>query len=181
MKLAKIENDAITRAAYYKDMFPNTSFAVGGPSDDFLTENSVKKVRSDLAHNPATHRLVPVAPYLQDDVVYDVIAEVIPQAVLDAQEAARREQLIASFTVEAQARIDEFAKARGYGSILSACSYTTSSVPRYASDAVHAIAKRDAWWVALNAIMNDVLLDNRAEPVSFEEILPELPELTWPQ
>lgn len=181
MKLAKIENGVITEVAYYKDMFPNTSFAVGGPSDDFLDEHSVKKVRSDLTYDYATHRIVPVAPYLLNDKVYDVVVEAIPQALLDAQAAARRQQLIASFTAEAQARIDEFARTRGYGSILSACSYTTSSVPRYASDALHAIAKRDAWWVALNVIMNDVLQGQRAEPASFEEILPELPELTWPQ
>ena len=181
MKLARIENGTITQVAHYKQMFPNTSFPAGGPSDDFLVENSVKKVRSDLAYDSATQTRTAVSPYLLNDEVYDVVVENIPQATLEAREAARKAQLIESFTFEAQARIDEFAKARGYGSILSACSYTGSSVPRYANDAAHAIALRDAWWVALNNIMNDVLTGNRAEPTSFDDFEAELPQLIWPQ
>ena len=43
MKIAIISDNAIQIGDYW-DLFPNTSFGVNGPSDEWLTENSCKKV-----------------------------------------------------------------------------------------------------------------------------------------
>lgn len=73
---------------------------------------------------------------------------------------ARKKARIAYFQSEAGRRLDAFAVARGYGSMVSVCTYDTSSVPRYAADAFRARTLRDQWWDILNQIMADVLAGN---------------------
>ena len=49
MNIAKLENGQII-VGNYKDLFPNTSFPVTGPNDDFFTENNCLKVKIGRAH-----------------------------------------------------------------------------------------------------------------------------------
>lgn len=179
MLLAKIENGNIIEVKHFRQMFPNVSFPITGPSDDFLAENNVKKVRTDLQFDANTQFLVGVEPYILNDNVYNVVVQNKPQEEVDQANFRRLLQVAQGFTMEAQARLDEFAKQRGYDNILSACSYVTSKIPRFINDANRAIDLRDQWWLILNEIFEKVVSGQRAEPVNFEELLPELPELTW--
>jgi hypothetical protein len=79
-----------------------------------------------------------------------------------------------------QQRLDAFAKTRNYDSILSACTYATSSVPRFAGEGQAAVDARDATWDALYTLLGEVMAGTRPMPTGFEEVEPLLPELEWP-
>ena len=78
MDIAKIENGNIV-VGDYKELFPNTSFPVTGPNDDFFTENGCLKVSIFKEHDRASQMLVGCDPYIENDVVYTVRVEARPQ------------------------------------------------------------------------------------------------------
>lgn len=79
-----------------------------------------------------------------------------------------------------QARLDAFAQTRAYDSILSACTYSTSSVLRFAVEGQAAVNARDATWAALYALLAQVELGAVPMPASFADVEPTLPVLEWP-
>lgn len=80
-----------------------------------------------------------------------------------------------------QERLDDFARMRNYDGILSACTYATSTVPKFAAEGQYAVQARDATWWALYALLGDVQAGTRPVPQSFDDVAPLLPELEWPQ
>ena len=84
----------------------------------------------------------------------------------------------AEFTNAIQQRLDAFAQTRGYDGIMSACSYFGSANPRFKAEADTAIALRDATWEQCYAILDAVLAGERDVP-TLDEIVAELPVLTW--
>lgn len=98
-----------------------------------------------------------------------------------AEEIAQRQQAIKDqITVDVQARLDAFAKTRGYDNIVSACSYATSTHPRYGAEGRYCVAVREQTWDAMFAIEADVLAGTRPIPSGYQDIEPELPTLAWP-
>lgn len=89
------------------------------------------------------------------------------------------EQIIAAFTAAIQLRLDTFARTRSYDSILSACTYVTSSVPRFAAEAAYCVSARDATWATGYQLLADVQAGNRAMP-TVADVMTELPALEWP-
>jgi len=81
-------------------------------------------------------------------------------------------------TVMAQKRLDKFAQEKGYDNILSACSYSMSSVPRFALDAAHCIELRDKTWAKVYSILQDLKGEKRPL-IPAVNLLAELPPLTW--
>lgn len=77
-------------------------------------------------------------------------------------------------------RLDEFAQTRDYDSILSACSYVNSTVPKFQAEGQYAIAARDQTWSTLYQILADIESGNRPRVSLFSDIEGELPTLTWP-
>lgn len=71
MLIAKIDNGAIT-VGDYCELFPNTSFPVTGPNDDFYAENGCAKVSAFKPHDRKTQMLAGCEPYLEDGIVYTV-------------------------------------------------------------------------------------------------------------
>jgi hypothetical protein len=80
MNIAKIDNGNIV-VGDYKELFPNTSFPVTGPNDDFFTENNCLKVSQFKAHDRATEMLVGCDPYEENGVVYTVEVQTRPDPV----------------------------------------------------------------------------------------------------
>ena len=78
MDIAKIDNGSIT-VGDYRYLFPDTSFPVTGPNDDFYTENGCLKVSVFREHDRASQMLVGCDPYIENDVVYTVRVEARPQ------------------------------------------------------------------------------------------------------
>ena len=89
-------------------------------------------------------------------------------------------EIIASLTAQIQKRLDDFAKTRNYDGILSACTYATSTVPKFAAEGQYCVQARDATWAAGYALMDEVLAGTRPVPTSIADIESELPELVWP-
>lgn len=89
------------------------------------------------------------------------------------------ETVKAEIVAATQIRLDDFAKARGYDGILSACTYATSPTPRFAAEGQHCVAMRDATWAKLIEIMDAVVAGARPMPQSYADIKGELPELVW--
>jgi hypothetical protein len=86
---------------------------------------------------------------------------------------------VANISNAVQRRLDEFARSHYYDSILSACTYATSSVPRFKADGQCAVNLRDATWSALYQLMADVRSGAKPMPSTFAEVEAVLPALSW--
>lgn len=89
------------------------------------------------------------------------------------------EQIIAQYTGAVQQHLDTFARTRNYDSILSAATYATSTVPKFSAEGQRAVGARDATWAKCYEILAAVDAGTRPMP-TLDELLAELPVLTWP-
>jgi len=80
MNIAKIDNGNIT-VGDYRELFPQTSFPVTGPNDDFFAENGCLKVSMFKEHDRATQMLVGCGPYEENGVVYTVSVQTRPDPI----------------------------------------------------------------------------------------------------
>jgi hypothetical protein len=101
-----------------------------------------------------------------------------PKKALTVQE--RQKELTDSIVRAVQFRLDAFARTRGYDTILSACTYENSSVPKFSTEAKYCIKVRGDTWAVLYQILDDVLSAKRSAPSSYADIESELPTLAWP-
>ena len=107
----------------------------------------------------------------------------IAQAEADALSAPpppTPEQVIAGFTAAVQQRLDDFARTRGYDGILSAATYATSAVPKFAAEGQYSVQIRDATWAKCYEILAEVEAGTRPVP-TLDELTAELPVMTWPK
>ena len=91
------------------------------------------------------------------------------------------EALQAQFTAAIQDRLDDFARTRNYDGILSACTYATSTVPKFAAEGQRAVELRDQTWAAAYGLLDEVLAGTRPMPSDLADIEADLPALEWPQ
>lgn len=80
MNIAKLENGQII-VGNYKELFPNTSFPISGPNDDFFIENNCLKVSVFKEHDRNTEMLVGCNPYEENGIVYTVEVQNRPDPV----------------------------------------------------------------------------------------------------
>jgi len=85
-----------------------------------------------------------------------------------------------SVVCSVQNRLDSFAATKNYDGILSACSYTTSAVPKFAAEALYCSSVRDATWAALYQGLAEVEVGTRPMPSTYAEVELLLPPLEWP-
>ena len=78
-----------------------------------------------------------------------------------------------------QMYLDNKAKERGYDGILSACTYATSSVPKFAAEGQACTVWRDTVWNSCYQILDEVKAGQRPVP-SVEELISLLPTMLWP-
>lgn len=90
------------------------------------------------------------------------------------------EQIIAAVTQATQTHLDNFARTRNYDGILSACTYASSSIARFAAEGQAAVDARDQTWAALYVLMIEVETGSRPMPSGFADVEPLLPVLVWP-
>ena len=89
------------------------------------------------------------------------------------------EEIIAEFSAKVQARLDAFARTRGYDGILSACTYAAGTNPKFAAEGQYCVQARDATWAKCYEVLAAVEAGSRPIP-TLDELLAELPVLTWP-
>lgn len=90
------------------------------------------------------------------------------------------EQIISSFTLEIQKRLDVFARTRNYDGILSSCTYATSLIPKFKAEGQYAVEARDNTWAAAYELLAEVEAGTRPMP-TLDEVIAALPVLVWPQ
>lgn len=117
--------------------------------------------------------------YTDENGVVHTVAEQ-EAAAIAADAAAKLEALQRNIVERTQARLDAFALTRNYSSILSATTYSDSSVTKFATEGAYAKQVRDTTWATLYQILSEVQAGTRPAPASYEEIEPELPVLQWP-
>ncbi len=79
-----------------------------------------------------------------------------------------------------QRYLDDFATTKTYDSMLSACTYATSTVSQFAKEGQYCVEKRDECWATVARIEAEVLAGTRPAPTGFDDIKGELPALEWP-
>lgn len=94
-------------------------------------------------------------------------------------ESVSTPEIVAAVTAAVQRRLDDFARTHNYDGILSACTYATSSVPKFAAEGQYAVEARDQTWATCYQIMGEVLRGLRPMP-SLDQVMSELPTLEWP-
>lgn len=92
-----------------------------------------------------------------------------------AIEAARVE-----LTAGVQDYLDTLARSIGYDSILSLCTYATSTNVKFAAEGQAGVVLRDGCWEVGHQIVADVLGGERAIP-TLQQVLDELPTPEWPE
>jgi hypothetical protein len=88
------------------------------------------------------------------------------------------DQIIAGFVSAIQQRLDDFAKTRGYDGIMSACTYATSTVPKFQSEGQYCVGARDDTWSTAYDMLEDV--QSGADVPTMEDVMASLPVLAWP-
>jgi hypothetical protein len=78
-----------------------------------------------------------------------------------------------------QQRLDDFARTRNYDGIMSAATYSTSTVEQFAAEGHRAVELRDQTWATLYQMLAEVQAGTRPMPDGYGEIEPELPALAW--
>ena len=98
--------------------------------------------------------------------------------VTDYAPSVLRERMITLVSEAVQPRLDAFARERGYDSMISLCTYATSSNPRFAGEGQRGVDLRDQTWGAGYQILADVEAGLRPFP-TVEQVVSELPVLVW--
>lgn len=161
--------------AQIRKLFPQVSFLSSGAVDTPEVQSYAPAPTPE--YNPATHAVREIAP-LGGAQQWEVYA--LPAEEVAANQAAAAQALQQSIVDATQQRLDDFARTRNYDGILSACTYATSAVPRFAAEGQYAVQARDATWAALYQFMADVQAGTRPVPTGFEDVEPLLPPLAWP-
>jgi len=108
-------------------------------------------------------------------------AEIAEIEARKAESVAQAAQAFQTAVVTAtQARLDAFAHTRNYDGILSACTYATSAIPKFAGEGQYAVNARDNTWSTLYTLMGEVQAGTRTMPTTVDEVMALLPELVWP-
>lgn len=75
--------------------------------------------------------------------------------------------------------LDDFARTREYDNMVSLCTYSTSTIPKFSAEGQRGVDLRDSTWEAVYQIIDDAEQGKRAMPTSYDEIKSELPPLVW--
>lgn len=108
-----------------------------------------------------------------------IVADESGRPILQDPPPPTAEQTIEQYMAAVQEHLDTFARTRNYDSILSAATYATSTVPKFAAEGQYAVEARDATWAKCYEVLAAVEAGSRPMQ-TLDELLAELPVLTWP-
>lgn len=157
--------------------YPRTSFPRNPTKDNLPPEVAIVEVPAP----PVTSLLekTEMSTPVYDAVfgTWSVSYNVVPKTAEEV--AATMDSVIKVVYADAGVMLDNFARERGYDTIVSLCNYSTSADPVFQADAAQGIATRDATWVALRNFNADVAAGTVAMPSTLEDILAVIPPMVW--
>lgn len=109
--------------------------------------------------------------------VWDVVP--LSQEELEQRTQQENAQLVQDVAQAVQTHMDTIVKSRNYDSILSACTYAVSSIPKYQQEGLACVEWRDSVWVKCFELLEEVQTGVRAK-MTPTEVVAELPVLIWP-
>ena len=146
-----------------------------------LTDHSLKEygwypyLESDApSYDPMTQRLSK-SYTISSGVVRD-LWQIVPLSPEDQSNLIQ--QKIQSLGQSVNQHLDSVAKSKDYDSIISACTYASSSISLYRAEGEKCVAWRDAVWVKVYDVLSEVQSGSRPIP-SAEQLISELPEMQW--
>lgn len=107
------------------------------------------------------------------------LAEAEVQQLRASQRDIGLDEIADQYLVVVQQRLDAFARTRNYDGILSACTYASSAVPRFAAEGQYAVDARDATWAKCYDLLAQVQAGTLPQP-TLPALLDMLPALEWP-
>jgi len=166
----------------FKQLFPGTSFPT------FLTPSDVEPLgfgMYDFTSQPTPgkyQKAVEVEPVKDSQGIYRQTWAIVSMTEAEqlAEDQRKAEEVRAQIIDATQKRLDDFAHTRNYDGILSACTYATSAVPKFATEGQYCVEVRDTTWAALYDILEEVQAGTRPKPSGYADIEDDLPVLTWP-
>jgi hypothetical protein len=165
--------------AHLRKKNPDVSFPAAGLSADLMASFGYVVVRyaPQPDFNTATQRVVEGTPVQEGD-IWNQTWQVVPLTPEEIE--ANLQALQAGIVWQTQQRLDDFARTRNYDNLLSACTYASSKVAKFAEEGQYAVTARDDTWDTLHNILLEVQAETRPVPSGFADIEPELPVLAWP-
>ena len=153
-----------------KSRYPDKSI----PSLDVLLKNGIDNYVPVIDVKPSydylTQDIIRNDTPILDNGVVKIAYSVVPKSV----------EFFTKYVISmVQKRLDDFAQTRNYESILSACTYATSTVPQFAREGQYCVNVRDDTWAKLYQIMQEVEVGTRPMPTGYADIEAELPVLDW--
>lgn len=161
-----------------RSAFQNVSFPAVMTDDDIAFAGLLPvTLVPQPTFDPLTQKVAEAAPALVNG-VWTQQWQIVALTPEEQQAAALKvkDEIIQ----KTQQRLDDFAKTRNYDGILSACTYATSSVPKFQAEGQYCVDARDNTWATLYQILAEAQTGARPVPSGFADIEGDLPQLTWP-
>jgi hypothetical protein len=157
---------------------PNTSFPKT-PTDELLADWGVfpVTVAADPQYDPRTHKVVADSLPTKINGAW-ILGKSIVEMTQEEKDAYRA-KTVREYELEVQRHMDEKVAERQYDSMISAATYATSTNPKYGPEGQACVVWRDAVWDKCYEVLAEVDAGTR-QPPTVDELLAELPTLTWP-
>lgn len=104
-----------------------------------------------------------------------IVADDAGYPILIDPPAPTQEQLSALYASEIQSTLDTYARSWGYDSVVSAASYSASTITKFKNEAMALITWRDAVWQWAEQYEADILSNTVPMPTSKEEFILSMP------